>query len=199
MEDYYNILNIKPGAGNFKIATSYKKRISGLINNSEASFDTEIFIKVNQAYFVLGNEQGRKYYDMLYQCVITNTQFLNANTKLMYLEIIEELAENGKLKAESLAGNLDNLKESDFVKPLLLSFLLQGFFKSPGSELMISGFGGLIYILISFSLFLKEIKHFEPGYFTAMLFLASFGAILIISRYRTFVVSKFREEMDCSA
>ncbi len=160
MEDYYNILSISSKSGNFIISKSYKNRMAGLIKDSASTFDIEDFIKVNQAFFVLSNEQGRKYYDLLHKCVIENMQFLKESTILMYTEIIDNLAEKGKEKAQLLIGNLGELNESDFVKPLLILFLLQGFFKSPRLILVFSGFGGLIFSLLSFSFFYQSHKAF---------------------------------------
>lgn len=79
MVDYYNILNLSPRVSNYKIAINYKKKITNLVNSS--AMDVEAFIKINQAYYILGNEQGRKFYDILYNCLIGKSHANNPHCK----------------------------------------------------------------------------------------------------------------------
>ncbi len=196
MEDFYNVLNISSNSGNFKIAKSYKKMITDLVHSSKLAFDEEPFIKINQAYFVLSNEQGRKYYDMLYKCVIENTLHLNERTISMYTEIIQVLSEKGVKKANSLLGDIEKLKSSDLVKPIVLLFFFQGLFRNPGGSFIYSGFGGIILVIFSFSFFFKVIVQFNPGYFAFMILLGFLGIIIIISSCKEFTVSKLLDEIE---
>lgn len=193
MDDFYKLLKISPKASSYKIAITYKKKIAYLVNSSEKVLDIDNFIKINQAYFVLSNEQGRKFYDILYQCLIKNALHLNEQSILKYTSIVEDLAEEGVKKAKLWLENLDNLKDSDLIKPLFVLFLLQGLLSGNGG-LSLSGAGGIIFILASFSFVLKISKHFTYEYFALTIFLSLFGTIVLMSRYREFVVSKVAQE-----
>lgn len=194
MEDLYNILEIKPNSSKYKIARSYKKGIAGLLNSSQTAFDEETFIKINQAYFVLGNEEGRKFYDILYKCLIKNTQQLNDSIIAKYTDVVEYLAEDGVKKAKLWLENLKSLEDSDLTRSLFFLFLIKGLLKSYGASLALSGAGGIIFILVSIYNLIKTIMHFRPEYFAVSIFLSLLGTTILVFRYRDYVVLKVEKE-----
>ena len=63
MEDLYNILGVPPTATYHQIKENYQKLILHYHPDRSHSSDASIFIKVNNAYKILGDEHLRKEYD----------------------------------------------------------------------------------------------------------------------------------------
>jgi len=71
IDNYYSILGLTPKSDDFKIAFHYKKRCKKLLISAESK---EQLYKINCAYEVLGNENVRQYYIILYRVLILQNE-----------------------------------------------------------------------------------------------------------------------------
>lgn len=188
MDNLYEILNINFSANNFSIAYNYRKQMLKIINS--ANINQDVLIKIHKAYFILSNEQGRKYYDLLLNSEINQKGIkLNESTIYKYEIILNELSEEGENNIKVYLEDIDELKRSDFRRPLFLVFLQKGlFFNIGGANLLTyTGFGGFVFCFLGISVFIRFFLNFDKRYLAAAIFISLMGLIILISSYRKFI------------
>lgn len=195
MEDFYKLLKINSTAGNYSIASAYKKQMHKLIRSSS---NVDSLFKVHRAYFILSHEYGKKVYDQLYGNKISGRGIkLSEGPINRYNEIIKELILEADKKLTPYIENSNELRNSDIDRPLVLLFLLKGlFYSNEGfSHIMLSGFGGIIYFILGIVNFIKFFQNHENNYLAGAIFISLMGLTIITANFRAFIVNHLRKAL----
>jgi hypothetical protein len=194
MEDYYKLLNLKPQSSNYRIAKKYKEKMRELLDSGSSSDVQDSMLKISRAYSVLGNEAGRKYYDMLYGSEISGKGIkLYEGTIRKYSEIVDMLSDEG---AEIVKNHLDEEDGTyiDLMEPLISLYLLKGLAHSiGGGNIAFTGLGAILYSILGIYFFIKFVLFHNVGNLIGSLFLCLIGFTVLIVSYRGFAVSEIRE------
>lgn len=195
MEDFYKLLKINSTAGNYTIASGYKKQMRKLIC-SDSNDDS--LIRIYRAYYVLSHEYGKKIYDQLYGSEISGRGIkLSERPINRYNEIINELLLEADKKLTPYIENSNELRNSDIDRPLVLLFLLKGLFYSIEgfSQIMLSGFGGIIYFILGIVNFIKFFQNHDNNYLAGAIFISLMGLTIVTANFRAFIVNHLRKAL----
>src|SRR5690606_35396974 len=87
MKDYYKILDIPFNSDLIIIKKAYRQlALKFHPDKNKGSNAHEIFVEITEAYEVLGNEESRKKYDILYERLFTQSQEITAEDITVYRE-----------------------------------------------------------------------------------------------------------------
>ncbi len=195
MEDYYTLLNLKPQSSNYRIARKYKERMQELLYSESSTDVQESILRISRAYSVLGNEAGRKYYDILYGSEISGKGMkLNESTIRKYTEVVDMLSDEGAEIVKKHLDERDGRINRNLRKTLINLYLKKGLFRSIGiANIILTGFGGIVYSLFAIFYFIKLIINYEMLYLIAVLILSFLGITILTISYRKFAISEMRE------
>ena len=165
--DYYTILEVTQNASLEEIKKSYRRlALKYHPDVNKNNNDSSYFIKINEAYEILSNDQKRKFYDQLF-----NSSFQKNNYKDFF-----DWVDHARQKAY----NYSKMSFDDFVKILNISRLIAALIIS--SPILI-----LIYGSVFFCIFVIPILAFINAKYMASIFWLIFGIIIFYSSKKIFI------------
>lgn len=88
-DNFYNILDITQLVSTVDVKRAYKKQIIKYNLHNPINIDTDLFVRITQAYYILSNQQYRKIYDLHgYQGLLDNDIYV---FDIPYKEIYENV------------------------------------------------------------------------------------------------------------
>ena len=195
IDDFYEILSIKPDASRYKIALHYKILAKKLILSNDENSKTA-FYQVSSAFEVLKNEYVRNCYNVLYRISAqnkrTNISFQRIEN---YLLVVNNQVLKGRERADKIINN-ENSRLVNYIKrPLVLSFLI-GTIKlyTRYSTLITSPLAGFCFLIIGFVLILRDILGISSHLWFIGLILLFFGIISIYANFQCFTIDLMSDE-----
>lgn len=151
-----------------------------LLGNAEINKDN--LRKACEAYSVLGYEDIRKYYDILYADSLSKQGGkLNNNVFLKYSDIVNHYANEGSIVAERILEDSANEKYSVFTSSLVSQFLIRGLWSGWFMEFKFHMAGIVLFIIL--------IQNFSVTFLILALSMTTIGMIISLSNFRQFTVS----------
>lgn len=107
IENYYEILGLKPDASTYKIALRSKKIAKSLLSSISHSEESQIkMYQLSRGIEVLKNEDVKRYYDILYRIfVLKEMAYYRDEIIEKYLSILDPCLLRGNERAEKIVNN----------------------------------------------------------------------------------------------
>jgi hypothetical protein len=193
IEDYYNVLNLKPRNGLYKISIRYL-RLSRKLLTSQSSENTKALYQLNRAFEVLRKPEVKKYYDILYNEYINNSLDLENKSILKYKDIIQNHELAGNQRAEKLLNDPEFLEETKITQSwILLLFNFIFYLNSPGGGFEFIPLTGIAFIILGIGIVLGKESMLIPYYLAPGILLFVIGSFITLFTFRQFITDRINK------
>jgi hypothetical protein len=195
VDDFYEILSIKPNASLYKIALHYKMLAKKIILSNDENSKTA-FYQINSAFEVLKKENVRKYYDVLYKISVQNKPTrIRFQTIEKYLFIVNNHILKGRERADKIINNKNPRLVKHIKRPLVLSFLIGTIKLYSRLTLITSPLYGFCMLIFGIITFLRTILGISSDLLGVGLWAFLWGIISIYANFHYFTIDVMNDEI----
>ncbi len=187
IDNYYEILELTPKSDDYKIAFHYKKLCKKQLVSSESK---EQLYKINCAFEVLGNENIRQYYVILYRVLILhNTTKISSQTIDKYLSIIDLYELKAKKKTDKMIEDNKCKFYTNVSRSLIVLYLIATLkLYSTYPKFTLTPLAAFAYIIIGAILLVVQNQDLHSFSNFMGIFLLSIGIIIQTVSFRKFTI-----------